>query len=293
MTSPEQTDRDPLAAALRSALDAETPDSAADDAILARAIQRATETLAAAKAAAPIKPEVAPVVALRPSPSQSPSLKRRTSSRALRLGLPLAAAFAASLAIAAYVSSTSRPPPSPHVEPTLTNEPKPPTTVAAPEPTPTGISVNDLPTAAPPSPSAIAVATAATTTTAISAEDLFRDANAERRAGNVGKATQLYRLLQKQHPGSAEAHASRVSLGRLLLDKQGDSAGALAEFDAYLKGGVAADNLAEEARVGRATALERLGRAAEERQAWEELIKLHPSSLHVTHARERLKTADK
>jgi TolA-binding protein len=304
MTSPDNNadkkegEDDKLALALRSAIDAEAPsDPAEDDAILARAIARATARLETPAAKEEEKDEEdaapAPIPFRRPA-QQAPQLKlkRRSSSRALKIAIPLAAAFAASLALAgAYVVRQSQHPP-PHQDPTANPRPAlpPPPPPQPATPSEVGISVNDLPTAATTSPMPPSAQTTA------SAADLFRDANAERRNGNVVKASELYRALQKQHPSSAEAQASHVSLGRLLLDKQGDPAGALNEFDAYLKGTVAvADGgtLAEEARVGRAMALQHLGRTDEERRAWEDLIQRHPSSLHVARARDRLNQLDR
>lgn len=119
------------------------------------------------------------------------------------------------------------------------------------------------------------------------AAELFRAANAARRAGEVDTAIAGYRALATQFPGVGESRAARVSLGMLLLDKKGDATGALREFDAYLAGG-SRDTLAEEARLGRALAFQRLGRADEERRAWHTLIENHPSSLHKPRAQARL-----
>jgi TolA-binding protein len=122
----------------------------------------------------------------------------------------------------------------------------------------------------------------------MSAAEMFTLANAERRAGDAERAMELYKTLIKHHPEAAESQAARVSLGRLLLDKRGDAAGALAQFDAYLANAAGDGALSEEARVGRATALQRLGRAADEKRAWEELLQHHPQSVHAGRARERL-----
>ncbi len=121
-----------------------------------------------------------------------------------------------------------------------------------------------------------------------SAEELLARANEARRAGQYQAATRLYRTLQRTYPASREAAVSRVTLGRLLLDGAGEPAGALREFEAYLArspSGV----LAEEARVGRALALGRLGRAVEEQDAWRDLLTHHPDSLHAERARQRLR----
>lgn len=120
-----------------------------------------------------------------------------------------------------------------------------------------------------------------------SAEELLARANEARRRGELRGAARLYRVLQRTYPSSREAAVSRVTLGRLLLDGLGEASAALPEFDRYLAahpGGV----LAEEARVGRALALGRLGREAEERAAWRDLLAHHPDSLHADRARSRL-----
>jgi hypothetical protein len=121
-------------------------------------------------------------------------------------------------------------------------------------------------------------------TAAPSAEELFTRANSARRAGSVDQALSSYRELQRTWPKSRQALASRVLVGRLLLDR-GDARGALPEFDAYLGSG---GTLSEEALAGRALALERLGRTSEERVAWQTLLERHPGTLHRTHAEGRL-----
>ena len=122
----------------------------------------------------------------------------------------------------------------------------------------------------------------------MTAAELFRDANAERRAGHIDKATDLYKALQKRYPDAPETQASRVSLGRLLLDRQGNAAGALAQFDAYLAEAPAdGGTLAEEARVGRALAFDKLGRKTDERRAGKSSSR-GTQSLHSARAHERL-----
>jgi len=302
------TRRDPLAEKLRAAFDAEPVDADRDDALLARAIDGAlARTVAAATPSEPAEPaneEAKPaaptrrgVVRTLPPPSGR--------ARLVRYAVPVAAAFAASAAMAAvYVSvrapahapdrmPTHESAPAQETAPALTGAGRAAPSVVAPD-APT-FSVDDLPSVPPRSPAAAtsavspAAAPPAALAPAASAADLFRDANAARRGGDVAGAVDLYRKLVASHPGSAEAHAAHVSLGRLYLDKQGEPARALAEFDAYLQSSGADRALAEEARLGRALVFQRQGREEEERRAWQELMDKHPDSLHASRARERLR----
>jgi TolA-binding protein len=120
-----------------------------------------------------------------------------------------------------------------------------------------------------------------------SASELFSRANQARRDGKVTEAVRLYRALQERFSGSSEELVSRVTLGRLLLDRLGDSRGALVQFNSYLAspgGGV----LREEAMVGRALSLGRMGRSAEERAAWQALLDNFPKSTQRKRAQARL-----
>jgi len=120
-----------------------------------------------------------------------------------------------------------------------------------------------------------------------SAADLFGAANEARRERTTGEAVRLYRELERLHPNAPETPVARLSLGRLLLDRAGDPRGALRQFDAYL-----ADrghhSLREEAMVGRALALGRLGRARDERAAWQALLQAFPASANAERARTRV-----
>jgi len=119
------------------------------------------------------------------------------------------------------------------------------------------------------------------------APELLARADQARRSGQISEAAGLYRELQTQFPSSREQRVSRVSFGRLLLDRLGDARGALQQFDEYLsrRGD---ETLAEEARVGRALAFERLGRRDDARHAWQELLDHHPTSPHAPRARQRI-----
>ncbi|MBN1770551.1 MAG: hypothetical protein JXB32_04760 [Deltaproteobacteria bacterium] len=119
------------------------------------------------------------------------------------------------------------------------------------------------------------------------AQTLLVRANAARRVGDIEAATRAYDELARRFPGSREEVLSRATYGKLLLEVLGQPQRALGLFEAYLA--AAPDGtLAEEALVGRAVALGRLGRAARERAAWEELLVCFPESAHAERARARL-----
>src|SRR6185503_13345034 len=102
-------------------------------------------------------------------------------------------------------------------------------------------------------------------------------ARAQRRFAD---ATRLYDDLAARFPGSREEIVARVLHGQLLLDEMHDAPSALRWFERYLArepGGA----LAEEARLGRAQALQLRGSRDGERAAWEELLRKHPASVHA------------
>ena len=124
-----------------------------------------------------------------------------------------------------------------------------------------------------------------TPSTADGAAALFESATDARRQGSYARAIELQRELLSRYPRSNESHVARETMGKLLLDR-GDPAGAFASFDAYLSEG--SGELGEEAMVGRATALERLGRSAQAADAWRGLLAAYPETSYAAHARSRL-----
>lgn len=133
------------------------------------------------------------------------------------------------------------------------------------------------PSAAPPAPSAVAPK-------APTAAQLFSRANQARRSGDTKRAIALYRELQTRHPKSEEAKTASIVLGSLLMEDKPE--GALEEYDRYL--GKKPSAASEEALVGRAQSLERLGRKPEARAAWQELLSRYPNSVHAGRARARI-----
>jgi TolA-binding protein len=143
-----------------------------------------------------------------------------------------------------------------------------------------------LPSAPVPPPSAPGVTTPTHHAgTAHGAAVLFEAATEARRQGSYARAIDLQRELFSRYPRSRESHVARETMGRLLLDR-GDPAGAFASFEAYL--GEGSGELGEEAMVGRATALERLGRSAQAADAWRALLAAYPETPYAAHAKSRL-----
>jgi TolA-binding protein len=117
------------------------------------------------------------------------------------------------------------------------------------------------------------------------AASLFSDANRARRDGNMDRAVALYQSLQARFPSSAESELSRALVAQMLLER-GSPEAALAGFDRYLAQGTPV--LGAEALVGRARALEQLGKLAQAAAAWQEVQARFPGSVHARLAAARL-----
>ena len=120
---------------------------------------------------------------------------------------------------------------------------------------------------------------------ASSAAGLFAAANRARHDGNVASAVELYRTLERQYPNSAESRLSRALLAKLELDN-GDAEAALSGFDRYLADG--SPVLTAESLVGRARALEQLGKREEAAATWRLVLRRFPGSVHGRLASTRL-----
>jgi TolA-binding protein len=136
---------------------------------------------------------------------------------------------------------------------------------------------------------ALRAVSGAATAAVVGPAELFDSANDARRRSDYGRVLDLDRELEGRYPTSREAQVSRAIVGRLLLDR-GDPAGALAKFDSYLAAG--GGDLGEEAMVGRANALERLGKTDEARGAWSALVAAFPVSPYAARARTRLESSN-
>ena len=120
-----------------------------------------------------------------------------------------------------------------------------------------------------------------------SAAGLLSAAGRARRAGYAGQAITLLQSLQSRFPNSAEARASDITLGMLLL-KSGSASAARQHFERYLQrspqGALAADAL-----WGRAQALSAQGNSAEARATLTTLLDHYPSSAYASAARAKLR----
>ncbi len=113
---------------------------------------------------------------------------------------------------------------------------------------------------------------------------LFEEASALRDRNRLEQAIVVFRRLQHRYPEARETRISFALAGKLLLE-QGRPAEALAQFDRHL---AQRGEAAEEALAGRATALKRMGRLAEEEQTWRKFLQAYPHSVYAHQASERL-----
>jgi TolA-binding protein len=165
------------------------------------------------------------------------------------------------------------------------------TTAAGPDVTATAAATEVAETIAPqttPVPVAAVAPHLAATGGVIGPAELFERETDARRHGDYTKVVDIGRQLEGRYASSREAEVSRAIVGRLLLDR-GDPAGALAHFDAYLAAG--SGQLGEDAMVGRATALDRLGRTDDATRAWSALVDAYPNTPYAAHAKARLETS--
>jgi hypothetical protein len=117
-----------------------------------------------------------------------------------------------------------------------------------------------------------------------SAAILFAQAVSLRKEGKVDASITAHLRLQRLYLAARETRLSFALVGRLLLER-GVPEQALAQFNLYL---ARPGDVEEEALVGRATALAKLGRSTAEAAAWREVLDHHPGSIYATRARKRL-----
>jgi hypothetical protein len=160
--------------------------------------------------------------------------------------------------------------------PVVAAAPSPPASPARAVPVPMAgrVRVEPAPVLPPPVPAAP------------TAGELFARANEARIRGETLSARGAYADLLALYPTSPEAWVTRATYGRMLLDS-GDAGAADEQLSSYLSG--PDGTLREEALAAHAIALQRLGRTAEEADAWRLLLRDYPESLHAARAHARLR----
>jgi TolA-binding protein len=213
---------------------------------------------------------------------------RRVTVRARWTALLIAAAIGLLAAGAAGAHLWSRRSPDAQIATVALHQPRAqeasPTTAAATAPT----AVTEPPpalTEAPQPQESRALPMRAPSLEGTTAASMFAKANDARHNGEVEKAISFYRQLQQKFPATPETQLSRVSLGRLLLER-GQASSALEQFDRYLS--ASGGPLAAEALAGRARALGAQGKQHEERDTWNRLLQEFPGSVYAARARKRL-----
>jgi tetratricopeptide (TPR) repeat protein len=115
---------------------------------------------------------------------------------------------------------------------------------------------------------------------------LFARARRERVGGQIDQALGTYQRLQRGFPDSRECRLSYLVAGRLWLQRDRADLAAT-QFRLYLdtdpEGGAS-----EEALLGHASALDRMGHFSEEAHDWRLLLAEHPGSIYARRARVRL-----
>jgi hypothetical protein len=114
---------------------------------------------------------------------------------------------------------------------------------------------------------------------------LFVRAHYARVHGETANAIRDFRQVVARYPNAPETSLAWAELGQLLLGR-GEPASALEAFDAYLAS--SDQSLREEIRGARALALAALNRTADEREAWEALLRDYPEGVYAPRARARL-----
>jgi len=253
---------DPLEQAVREALQPDAAPQDGDGDLLGKLVDRVVQT---------------------PPAPPAPTRPMKMALRALAVG-GTGLLIAAGTAWLATSSPKKTSEPAPIVTPAPSEKPTPAPQASAESPVMEAVPVESLPRAAapPPAPSAAPQH--------LTAADLFSTANAARNHGRNAEAVAGYQALQRDFPDSVEAKASHVMLGRVLLERSSDPQGALAQFDAYL---AAPGTLREEALIGRARSLDRLGRIDDSRKAWKTVVDAYPSSIYADEARARLQALDR
>ena len=115
---------------------------------------------------------------------------------------------------------------------------------------------------------------------------LLLDARRYRRQGSWPELARTYRRLINRHSRTEEAASAMVALADVLLRHLDNPRAALAMYDGYIQS--KERTLLEEALIGKADALEGLGRVSEATTVLQTFLTRHPQSIHASAVRHRL-----
>jgi transmembrane sensor len=155
---------------------------------------------------------------------------------------------------------------------------------AAPEAgTPAGASERavDVPSTAPGAAPALPSTVASAGSNAPSARELFEKAGESRRAGDAAGAAHAYEDLLRLHPTDARAGLSAFELGRLRMDRLGDSAGAVSALERAVALNVG-PSFREDALARLVGAYAAQGNGAACARARDRYLSSYPAGVHVS-----------
>jgi TolA-binding protein len=113
------------------------------------------------------------------------------------------------------------------------------------------------------------------------ARELFENAGARRRAGDAAGAARAYEALLREYPRDARAGIAAFELGRLRMDRLGDSAGAIGALERAISLGVAT-SFREDALARLVVAYSSQGNSAACARARDRYLRSYPHGVHAT-----------
>ena len=116
---------------------------------------------------------------------------------------------------------------------------------------------------------------------AAGARELFEKAGERRRSGDAAGAAQAYEELLKIHPSDARASLAAFELGRLRMDRLGDSAGAITALERAVALNVG-PTFREDALARLVSVYAKLGNFAACARARDRYLASYPTGVHAT-----------
>lgn len=130
-------------------------------------------------------------------------------------------------------------------------------------------------------PSAAAAPSGSATAGVPSARELFEKAGESRRAGDAASAAHAYEELLRLHPGDGRAGLSAFELGRLRMDRLGDSAGAVSALERAVALNIGS-SFREDALARLVTAYAAQGSVTACARARDRYLASYPSGVHAS-----------